>query len=188
MDHRNKMTLLILFCVLGLSACSGGGGGDAGDSGGGPEIHSGGAGGLSMDAEHGKPAQSVGDIAGVWDQSAEVEKNGVTAFDEAYVVISESGMYAEYDFLGDDYAENYQNCYEQMTYGTITESGDGTFTLNVVSAGRLLEVDVRYSVVDGKLTAPASLFAPTSAVVSIPRADANISNETIESMICDSQF
>lgn len=104
-------------------------------------------------------------------------------------MISESGIYAEYDFLGDDYSEEYQNCYEQMAYGTITENGDGTFTLNVITAGLPLEVDdASYSVVDGRLTAPASLFAPTSTVVSIPRADANISKEVIESMTCDSQF
>lgn len=185
MDHRNRVAFPILLGVLALSACSSGGGNGGGGSDPGVQNESP---GLTWGDEHGAPVLTVGEIAGVWDQSADVEENGVTAFDEAYVVISESGIYAEYDYLGDDYAKDYQNCYDQMTYGTITANGDGTFAINVVSAGLPLEEDIRYSVVDDKLTAPASLFTPDGVVVSIPRAETGISKDEIESMICDMQF
>lgn len=162
-----RNTLFIASLVL-LSACGSSGSDDAG-------LQPG--------------ANALGDIVGVWDLSADSDTiAGPVGYDEAYLVITADGGYFEYDFLGDEFATLdgiNQNCYEKTTEGTITDSGNGSFLIDIVVQDfTFIEQSVNYSVAEGRLSAPATLLNPGGAHVSIPSAT-SVTLADIESMLCE---
>lgn len=193
MDDRKGRALIILLCALTMAACSSGGGSSSGGNGAQKpiDVTDGSAGGEDSgggespsDVEHGEVAQEVAEIAGVWDISADFEENGITAYDEAFIVIEEVGIYSEYDYLGDEFAVDPQNCYEQRAYGTIEALGDGRFELYVAHDGLApFEYENRYSVEGDTLFVSQLLFSPAEEVVEVPRAEQSL--EEIRSMLCE---
>lgn len=66
---------------------------------------------------------SLKDIAGVWD--ATHEEDGLE--DVSYIVISTSGDYTVYNYLGDAY-DDLEECYDKVEW-TITDLGGGYFAI-----------------------------------------------------------
>lgn len=75
----------------------------------------------------------ISDIAGVWHFNVPIEGpyGKILATDEIHLVITESGNYIEYDYLGDSFAslqEKQSNCYLKTQY-KIGKHPDGGFRI-----------------------------------------------------------
>lgn len=134
---------------------------------------------------------SAAEIAGVWDLSAEAEtSSGDYGMDEAYLIITPEGQYYEYDYKGDAFASLWgdsENCYEKSTVGTITKLENGSFYVDInIQEVIFIEQQADYSIVDGKLSAPATLLNPNGARISID-AVSGITLDEMQSMECEDQ-
>jgi len=129
---------------------------------------------------------TVADISGQWKFNIEVygPQDEAWAMNEYHVIITPTGEYYEYDYMGDSLAERqneYGNCFKTLNEGLIEKLPDGGFQISMGSDNIIFYTYANYELNDGKLLDPATIYGGdvVSAVAS------SFTREDILQMACD---